>query len=70
MKLQVNASGAWRDVLSFDPKHERSIKTHAIPLAKAAGLAAKVRAPSWRITDDGFSAKAYLQSPAYRWRSA
>ena len=71
MRLQVNTSGAWRDVVSFDSKFRREVQTHAVPLAKALGVANEGRKyPSWRISEDGRTAVAYLEAPGYKWRAA
>lgn len=36
MKLQINTSGAWRDVMRFEPEQLAAIKEATVPLSSTA----------------------------------
>lgn len=63
MKLQVNTSGAWRNVVEFDQTQLRHVQAAVIPLAREVGDRA-----TWRVTEDGRAALAYLSAPKFTWR--
>lgn len=65
MKLQVKDSGAWRNVLSFEPAQRLEVEFAAAALMRAAGCSKT----TLRISD-GDQALAYCETPACAWRSA
>ena len=65
MKLQVNTSGAWRNVVEFNQAQLRHVQAAVIPLARELGDRA-----TWRVTEDSRTALAYLWAPKFTWRKA
>lgn len=64
MKLQVNTSGAWKDVLRFQPKDEEEVRRIAARLSFFSGGSSK-----FRIADDLNNALAHCDAPFFEWRS-
>lgn len=66
MKLQINASGAWRDVVRLEPEKLTAIKKATIPLARI------LAGPSFRICEIAVGRSptvvAYLDAPFNEWR--
>ncbi len=65
MKLQVNNTGAWRDVIRFDAKDEATIRQHAATLVRLSDGKA-----SLRIADDQNTATARCVGPEFDWVNA
>jgi hypothetical protein len=65
MKLQVNNSGAWRDVIRFDAGDEAFIRQQAANLLRLSDGKA-----SLRIADDQNTATARCIAPAFEWVNA
>lgn len=65
MKLQVNNTGAWRDVIRFDLRDEASIRQHAATLVRLSDGKATLR-----IADDQNNATARCSGPEFEWRNA
>jgi hypothetical protein len=62
--LQVNDSGAWRNVVSGNDIQIQSIETHAAQIAFFAGSRYK-----WRIVEKGsMRVIGYCRAPDYTWR--
>ena len=52
MKLQVNNSGAWKNVLEFGVEHIEAVKRAAAHLAMASASASMDGSPvTWRVVD-------------------
>ena len=61
--LQVNDSGAWRNVIKGNAEQMHDIEHHAAHMARAAGSRYK-----WRIIDAALGdVIGYLQAPDYTW---
>lgn len=65
MKLQVKDSGAWRNVLSFDPARRAEVEAAGAALLQAAGCAKT----TMRISE-GDQVLAYCETPECAWRPA
>jgi len=65
MKLQVKDSGAWRNVLNFEPARRVQIEAAGAALLQAAGCSRT----TLRISD-GDQSLAYCEPPACSWRPA
>lgn len=65
MKLQIKDSGAWRNVLTFEPSQRAAVETAGSALLDAAKCPKSVL----RICD-GDQVLAYCEKPAHAWRSA
>jgi len=65
MKLQVNNSGAWRDVIRFDAGDEAYIRLQAANLLRLSDGKA-----SMRIADDQNTATARCIAPEFVWVNA
>lgn len=65
MKLQVNLSGSWRDVLPFHDIDRARIQLHATRLLRRAQ--GRV---SMRIADDKNVAIAHCAAPDFEWQEA
>ena len=67
MKLQINASGAWRDVVRFEAHQLGAVKKATVPLAQV------LRSPSFRVVEDQSGSSptvvAYLDEPFNKWRA-
>jgi len=66
MKLQINTSGSWRDVVDFPPESLRSVQSTTEALARVVGKY------TWRIAQQ-VSGKSpavvgYLEAPSFKWR--
>lgn len=70
MKLQINERGAWRTLAEFPADQLKQMKAHGLTTARAVGLGGKTGGVTYRITRDGRSALAYLESPYKAWRNA
>lgn len=66
LKLQINDSGAWRDILRFDFHNEPEVREHARQLV----LLADNRKLKLRIHDKDDGVQAYCAGPDFVWRSA
>lgn len=62
MKLQVNDSGAWRNVVSFEPERKIEVATAGAALLQAAGSPKT----TMRICD-GDQVVARCGPPAFNW---
>lgn len=62
MKLQVNTSGAWRDVIRFDAADEAFIRQQSANLLRVSDGKA-----SLRIADDQNTATARCIGPDFEW---
>lgn len=62
MKLQVNNSGAWRDVIRFDAGDEAFIRQQAATLVRLSDGKS-----SLRIADDQNNATARCIGPEFEW---
>ncbi|MDZ7595850.1 MAG: hypothetical protein U0932_14470 [Thiobacillus sp.] len=65
MKLQVNNTGAWRDVIRFDAGDEAFIRQQAYNLLRLSDGKA-----SMRIADDQNTATARCKGPEFEWVNA
>lgn len=59
LMLQANSSGAWRNVLAFDPAHRDEVKAAAAKLAAAAGV-------PMRIAFDNVAQES-CRAPLFQW---
>jgi len=60
--LQVNDSGAWRNVVKGNADQLTRIEPHIEAIALIAG-----QRVSWRIVDAAFNVIGYCQAPDYIW---
>lgn len=65
MKLQVNNSGAWKNVLTFGIAHIEHVKAAAVSLAAVASAAES--SIDWRIVDSTETAVLMLTDKKPRW---
>ncbi|HAV37008.1 MAG TPA: hypothetical protein DCX52_11755 [Massilia sp.] len=65
MKLQIKDSGAWRNVVIFDPSRKAEVEAASAALLQAAGA----EKTSMRICE-GDQVQAYCEPPGCSWRSA
>ena len=64
--LQVNDSGAWRNVVKGDKEQMQDIEHHVSVIARIMG-----RRYKWRIIDSAFSEViGYCDAPDFTWRAA
>lgn len=65
MKLQIKDSGAWRNVLNFDPARRADVEAAGVALLQASGCLKT----TLRISE-GDQVQAYCEPPACTWRPA
>jgi len=65
MKLQIKDSGAWRNVVSFEPSRREEVEAAGAALLQAAGCP-KI---AMRISE-GDQVLAYCEAPVCSWRPA
>lgn len=66
MKLSLNATGAWRNIVEFDERFLVPVKCDSRQLA----LTSRGRPPKLRITDDHGAVLCYCEGADYQWRAA
>ena len=64
MKLQLNESGSWRNVLTFNPEQRANVEDTAAMLVRAAGGSA-----SLSILDDAGARVAICSGPDFVWKT-
>lgn len=66
MKLQLNATGAWRNTVEFDARFMELVQRESRQLV----LYSRGRPPKLRITDDQGTVLYYCDGADYEWRPA
>lgn len=64
MKLQLNESGSWRNVLTFNQEQQANVEETAAMLVRAAGGSA-----SLSMLDDSGTRIAYCAGPDFVWKT-